>query len=109
LRGNAAKLPEKKARIKTLNEERGGLTKQLPKAASPEEARIQKEMQDKRAVLTIAQQGTAVDKQKLQTISDIRLDYARRRENRRRQKPLFNLPRPFPVSSAQTEQVCPSS
>lgn len=72
LRDNAAKLPEKKARIKTLTEERDGLTKQLPKAASPEEARIQKDMQEKRGALISAQQAAAVDKQKLQKISDIR-------------------------------------
>jgi energy-coupling factor transporter ATP-binding protein EcfA2 len=72
LRDNAATLPEKKARIKTLTEERDGLTKQLPKAASPEEARIQKELQDKRRELTIAQQAAAVDKQKLQKITDLR-------------------------------------
>ena len=72
LRDSAAKLPEKKARIRTLTEERDGLTKQLPKAASPEEARLQKDLQGKRHALTIAQQAAAVDKQKLQKISDIR-------------------------------------
>jgi hypothetical protein len=72
LRESAAKLPEKKARIKTLIEERDGLTKQLPKAASPEEARIQKDLQGKRGALIIAQQAAAVDKQRLQKISDIR-------------------------------------
>jgi len=72
LRDNAAKLSEKKTRIKTLSEERNGLTKQLPKAASPEEARIQKDLQEKREKLTIAQQAAALDKQRLQKISDIR-------------------------------------
>ena len=72
LRDIAAKLPEKKARIKALNEERGGLIKQIPVAASPEEARIQKELQEKRAALAVAQQAAAGDKQKLQKIKDIR-------------------------------------
>jgi ABC-type cobalamin/Fe3+-siderophores transport system ATPase subunit len=72
LRDSIAKLPEKQSRIKTLTEERDGLVKQLPKAASPEEARLQKDLQDKRHSLTLAQQAAAVDKQKLQKISDIR-------------------------------------
>lgn len=72
LRDNAAKVPEKKARIKALTEERNGLIKQIPKAASREEARIQKDLQEKREKLTSAQQAAAVDKQKLQKISDIR-------------------------------------
>jgi hypothetical protein len=66
------KLPEKKARITTLTDERDGLIKQLPKAASAEEARIQKELQEKRQALNAAQQTAAGDKQKLQKISDIR-------------------------------------
>jgi energy-coupling factor transporter ATP-binding protein EcfA2 len=72
LRDIAAKLPEKKARIKALNEERAGLIKQIPVAASPEEARMQKELQEKRAALAVAQQAAAGDKQKLQKIKDIR-------------------------------------
>lgn len=72
LRDSTARLAEKKARIKTLTEERDGLTKQLPKAVSPEEVRIQKDMQEKRVALISAQQAAAVDKQKLQNISDIR-------------------------------------
>ena len=72
LRDNAAKLPEKKARIKTLTEEREGLTKQLPQAVSPEEARIQAELQARRAALTAAQQAAASDNQKLQKVGDIR-------------------------------------
>src|SRR5665213_2443354 len=72
LRDTAAKLPEKKVRIKTLTEERDGLTKQIPAAASPEEARIQKELQDKRGALNIAQQAAALDKQGLQKVKDIR-------------------------------------
>jgi len=72
LTDNSNKLPDKKARIKTLTDERDGLTKQLPKAASPEEERIQKELQEKRQALNAAQQAAAGDKQKLQKISDIR-------------------------------------
>jgi hypothetical protein len=72
LRDVAAKLPEKKARIKTLTDERDGLSKQLPQAASPEEARIQKDLQEKRGALAFAQQAAAADKQKLQKVSDIR-------------------------------------
>jgi ABC-type lipoprotein export system ATPase subunit len=72
LRDNAAKLPEKKTRIKTLTAERAGLVKQLPQAASAEEAKAQADLQEKRQALTAAQQMAAADKQKLQKISDIR-------------------------------------
>lgn len=72
LRDNAAKLPEKKARIKTLTEERAGLMKQLPQPASPEEAKIQADLQTKRQALTVAQQAAAAEKQKLQKITDVR-------------------------------------
>jgi energy-coupling factor transporter ATP-binding protein EcfA2 len=72
LRDSAASLAEKKKRITTLIQERTGLEKQLPKAASPEEAQLQKDLQDKRQALAVAQQAAAVDKQKLQKIADIR-------------------------------------
>lgn len=72
LRENSSKLSEKKTRIKTLTTERDNLAKQIPQAASPEEARIQKDLQEKRAALTTAQQASALDKQKLQKIVDIR-------------------------------------
>ena len=72
LRDSAASLAEKKKRITTLIQERTGLEKQLPKAASPEEAQLQKDLQDKRQALAGAQQAAAVDKQKLQKIADIR-------------------------------------
>jgi ABC-type cobalamin/Fe3+-siderophores transport system ATPase subunit len=72
LRDNSSKVPDKKTRIKTLTEEKEGLTKQLPKAASDEEVRIQKELQDMRGALATAQQAAAGDKQKLQKISDIK-------------------------------------
>ena len=72
LRDNAAKLREKKARIKTLTEERTALEKQLPKPATEEEARLQAELQARRNSLTLAQQAAAADKQKLQKINLIR-------------------------------------
>jgi energy-coupling factor transporter ATP-binding protein EcfA2 len=72
LRENAAKLLEKKTRIKSLNEERQGLTKQLPAPATQEEARFQKDLQDKRVALANAQHASAQDKQKLQKIADAR-------------------------------------
>lgn len=72
LRDNAAKLIAKKARIRSLTDERTGLQKQLPAAASPEEARVQQQLQTRRNALNQAQQAAALDKQKLQKISDIR-------------------------------------
>lgn len=72
LRDNAAKLDAKKARIRSLTDERTGLRKQLPKAASREEEQVQQELQTRRDALTQAQQAAALDKQKLQKISDIR-------------------------------------
>lgn len=72
LRDNVAKLPEKKTRVKTLTTEREGLVKQLPQAVSPEEAKSQADLQEKRQALTVAQQAAATDKHKLQKISDIR-------------------------------------
>lgn len=72
LRDNAARLPEKRTRIRTLTEEQEGLTRQFPKAASAEEARLQADLQAKRAALTAAQAAAASDKQKIQKIADIR-------------------------------------
>ena len=72
LRDNAAKLQEKKTRIKSLTDERTGLFKQMPKPASKEEARLQAELQTKRQALATAQQAAAADKQKLQKIMDVR-------------------------------------
>ncbi len=72
LRENAAKLQEKKARIKTLTEERAGLGKQMPQPASEEEAKLQADLQTKRQALATAQQASAADKQKLQKIRDVR-------------------------------------
>jgi energy-coupling factor transporter ATP-binding protein EcfA2 len=72
LRDNAKKLSDKKTRITTLTTEKNNLARQMPQAASAEEARIQADLQTKRAELTAAQQAVAIDKQKLQKISDIR-------------------------------------
>jgi hypothetical protein len=72
LRENAAKLPDKRNRIKTLTEERAGLVKQLPKPASAEEAKVQADLQTKRQALATAQQAVAAEKQKLQKIADVR-------------------------------------
>jgi ABC-type dipeptide/oligopeptide/nickel transport system ATPase component len=72
LRDQLHKIPDKKARIKTLRDESDGLTKQLPQAATAEEARIQTDLQQKRQELNAAQQEVAGNKQKLQKVSDIR-------------------------------------
>lgn len=72
LRAARGKLREKKERIKILNKERDGLAKQLPKAASEEEAKIQQELQERRTELTALQQGVATEKQQLQKIRDIK-------------------------------------
>lgn len=72
LRDNAAKLPQKNARIKTLIEESEGLAKQLPKPTSEEEEKLHAELQEKRQQLTVLQQTAAVHKQMVQKISDIR-------------------------------------
>jgi len=72
LRDNAAKLGEKRARIKSLTEEKDGLVKQLPKPSTDEEARYQADLQAKRLALAAAQQAAGGDKQKLQKINDIR-------------------------------------
>lgn len=72
LRDNAAKLHEKKARIKTLIEERAALEKQLPKPATEEEAKLLSKLQTRRHSLALAQQAVAADKQKLQKINVIR-------------------------------------
>lgn len=72
LNDNAKKLEEKKARIKTLQEEETGLLKQMPTAASPEEQKAQADLQTRRMALTSAQQVVAADKQRIQKVSDIR-------------------------------------
>ena len=72
LRDNAAKLLEKRSRIKMLTEERTGLVKQMPKPASKEEARLEADLQTNREALAKAQQASASDKQKIQKIKDIK-------------------------------------
>ena len=72
LRENKDKLPEKKTRLKTLSEEKAGLSKQMPKPLSAEERRVQAELQQKRTALAAAQQEVAAHKQKAQKIVDIR-------------------------------------
>ncbi|MCL5801442.1 MAG: hypothetical protein M1283_02800 [Gammaproteobacteria bacterium] len=72
LREKERAVPEKKKSIKTLADERKGLEKQLPKAASKEEEKTQKALQEKRTALSALQKEAGVDKQKLQKIRDIR-------------------------------------
>ena len=72
LRENASKLDEKRQRLRTLDEERAGLLKQMPQPATAEEAKLQSEMASKRQALAEAQRAVAEDKQKLQRIRDIR-------------------------------------
>jgi len=72
LRDGRAKLSEKKTRVKALAKEREGLVKQTPKAATPAEALLQKQLQDRRTELAAAQQVVATEKQKIQKITDIR-------------------------------------
>ena len=69
---NAATLQDKKERLKALHTERTGLTKQIPKPATEAEAKVQADLQAKRKALAEAQQATATDKQRLQTVSDIK-------------------------------------
>lgn len=72
LRDLLGKLPEKRTRLASLTTEREGLTKQLPQAASPEEAKLLKDLQDKRGALTKVQQSAATEKQNLQRVADLR-------------------------------------
>lgn len=72
LREKEREVPEKKARVKTLSDERRGLERQLPKAASEEEEKTQKALQEKRVALAALQNESGEDKQKLQKIRDIR-------------------------------------
>lgn len=72
LRENAKRLPEKKARIKALQEEEAGLVKQMPQPATEAERKLQKELQDRRKQLTAVQQSIAGDRAKLQKLTDIR-------------------------------------
>jgi len=72
LRDLLAKLPDKRARVKKLTEERDGLTKQIPPAATPEEKKLLEDLQAKRETLTKIQQQAAAEKQNLQRVSDLK-------------------------------------
>ena len=74
LREKARELPRKRARIRTLTNERAGLEKQTPKATTPEEEKTQKELQTKRSALAAAQKAVGDSKQQLQKIKDIRAE-----------------------------------
>jgi energy-coupling factor transporter ATP-binding protein EcfA2 len=76
LRIRQQKLPEKKARIVTLNKEKEGLLKQMPKAATPQEAELQKGLQETREALAKVQSQLAAERQKLQKIADIEASIA---------------------------------
>lgn len=71
LREQLAKVPEKKARIKTLTDERAGLDKQIPPATTPEEKKLLDELQTKRSALAKAQQQAGAEKQNLQRVTDL--------------------------------------
>ena len=80
LRENAAKLQEKKERLKELSEERTGLVKQMPEPATDQEAKLREDFRAKREALATAQQKTATDKLKLQKLKDVRTRIAAFRE-----------------------------
>lgn len=66
------KLGEKQAREKALATERDGLIKQLPAPATPEEAKLLQQLQEKRDALSKVQQAAAGQKQNLQRLDDLR-------------------------------------
>ena len=72
LREQVSKIAEKNTRMKTLADEADGLKKQMPPAATPDEARAQASLQEKYQALNSVQQEVAGEKQKLQKIGDIR-------------------------------------
>jgi ABC-type lipoprotein export system ATPase subunit len=76
LRDLLAKQPEKTARVKSLKQERDGLAKQMPPAATPEEKKILEDLQAKREALTKAQQQAANEKQHLQSLTDLKARFA---------------------------------
>lgn len=80
LRTNVGKLDIKRARIKTLNEERAGLQKQTPLVASPDEAKVQVQLLAHREALSRIQRMVALDKQNLQRLADIKLRVTNFRE-----------------------------
>ena len=72
LRENAAKLQEKKERVKELTVERTGLVNQMPQPETEEEAKLLEDLRAKREALATAQQAIATDKLKLQKLMDVR-------------------------------------
>lgn len=64
-------LPDKKARLKTLADEKVGLEKQMPVAVSEEEEKVRIELQQLRQSLTIAQQGVSICKLSIQKVDDL--------------------------------------
>jgi hypothetical protein len=71
IRELVSKLPEKRARVQALKVEKEGLEKQIPAAASPEEAKLIQELQVKRTALAAAQTQAASEKQNLQKLDDL--------------------------------------
>ena len=69
---NFLKLGEKRGRIEALTKEREGLLNQLPLPATKEEADRQEDLRNKREALARIQRTIADEKQRLQTITDIR-------------------------------------
>jgi len=72
LADNKKKLPDKRARVRTLTEEEAGLVKQMPQPANDEEKKLQEELRGKRALLAAAQRVVGGYKQQLQKLEDIR-------------------------------------
>ena len=72
VRDLVGKLPEKRARVKTLTIECDGLAKQLSPPATKEEAKVIEDLQSKRLALAKAQQSAATEKQTLQRVADVR-------------------------------------
>ena len=72
LRENAAKLKQKKDRLERLTVERAGLVKQMPPAATAEEAQLRENLRVNREALAAVQQTIAADKQRLQKLRDVR-------------------------------------
>jgi energy-coupling factor transporter ATP-binding protein EcfA2 len=72
LRDNIAKLKEKQARINALQEERKGLSKQMPAPISEAEKKLQEQLKGVREAIARANTLSGIDKTKLQRITDIR-------------------------------------
>src|SRR5260370_7041984 len=85
LRDNIAKMSAKQARIKALQDERAGLTKQLPSAASKEEEKLQQDLKAARDALARVNASLGADKAKLQKIGDIRVRVGSARQSSQQQ------------------------